>query len=279
MKLTPLIADVWKMDGGVAFGVVPKTIWHKIYAADENNMLNIVNRCLLIETGKQKILIDAGMGRKQNEKYYNHRGVNPDVTLKKSLAEIACDPADVTDVFFTHLHDDHVGGATETCPDGTVIPVFSNATFWCSKAQWEWAIHPNMREGASYFSDNLQPLLDSGRLKFFEAEGELFPGVTVRIYNGHTMGQAIPFIETTTGTVVYMGDFVATAANLPVPYIPAVDIQPLISMKEKYDFLKEAVEKNYTLFFEHDYFNECCLVVETPKGYAAGRKFKLNDQV
>lgn len=275
MKLIPIIADVWKMDGGVAFGVVPKSIWQKIYPADENNMLDIVNRCLLIDFGEQRILIDAGMGRKQSEKYYHHRGVNPHVTLEKALAAAGYSHQDITDVLLTHLHDDHVGGVTVYNSSGKAEPLFPNATFWCSKTQWEWAIHPNKREGASYFPDNLLPLLNSGRLKFIESEGEFLTGINIRMINGHTIGHILPLIGTRNGTIVYMGDFIATAANIPIPYIPAVDIQPLVSMDEKSRFLEEAIQKKYILFFEHDYFNECCTVIETPKGFSAGDKFRL----
>ena len=275
MKLIPIIADVWKMDGGVAFGVVPKSIWQKIYPADENNMLDIVNRCLLIDFGEQRILIDAGMGRKQSNKYYQHRGVNPHVTLEKALAAAGYSHQDITDVLLTHLHDDHVGGVTVYNSSGKAEPLFPNATFWCSKTQWEWAIHPNKREGASYFPDNLLPLLNSGRLKFIESEGEFLTGINIRTINGHTMGHILPLIGTRNGTIVYMGDFIATAANIPIPYIPAVDIQPLVSMDEKSRFLEEAIQKKYILFFEHDYFNECCTVIETPKGFSAGDKFRL----
>ena len=275
MKLIPIIADVWKMDGGVAFGVVPKSIWQKIYPADENNMLDIVNRCLLIDFGEQRILIDAGMGRKQSNKYYQHRGVNPHVTLEKALAAAGYSHQDITDVLLTHLHDDHVGGVTVYNSSGKAEPLFPNATFWCSKTQWEWAIHPNKREGASYFPDNLLPLLNSGRLKFIESEGEFLTGINIRMINGHTIGHILPLIGTRNGTIVYMGDFIATAANIPIPYIPVVDIQPLVSMDEKSRFLEEAIQKKYILFFEHDYFNECCTVIETPKGFSAGDKFRL----
>jgi glyoxylase-like metal-dependent hydrolase (beta-lactamase superfamily II) len=277
MKLIPVIADVWKMDGGTAFGVVPKSVWRKIYPADENNMLDIVNRCLLIDSGDRRILIDVGMGRKQSEKYYLHRDVNQDVTLEKSLAEAGYTPSDITDVLLTHLHDDHVGGAVVTDQSGNLKPLFPNATFWCSKMQWEWAIHPNMREGASYFPDNLLPLQNSGKLRFIDSEGEFIKGIRLRIYNGHTLGQIIPFIDINRETIVYMGDFISTAANIPVPYVPSFDVQPLISMEEKISFLEEAILKKYVLFFEHDYYNECCTVIETPKGFVAGNKFKIED--
>ena len=276
MKLIPVIADVWKMDGGVAFGVVPKSIWQKIYPADENNMLSIVDRCLLIDTGERRILTDTGMGRKRDEKYYKYRFVDHNVTLEKSLAEAGYNTSDITDVLLTHLHDDHVGGAVKAIGTDLVL-TFAEATHWCSISQWEWAVHPNVREAASYFPDNLWPLHDSGRLRFIESEGEFIPGIDLRIYNGHTQGQIIPFIKTPYGTVVYMGDFIATAANIPIPYVPSVDIQPLVSMTEKAEFLEEAVSNNYCLFFEHDLYTECCSVARSPRGFTAGKRFSLKE--
>lgn len=275
MKLIPVVADVWKMDGGVSFGVVPKSIWQKICPSDENNMIDAVDRCLLLDTGDRRILIDTGMGRKRNEKYYRHRYVNPEITLEISLAEQGYAPGDITDILFTHLHDDHVGGATVHDNSGNAVPAFPNATFRCSAAQWEWAIHPNRREAATYHPDNLWPLYDSGRLRFIESEGEFIPGVTLKIFNGHTVGQIIPFIETGNRTVVFMGDFIPTAANIPLVYIPAVDIQPLVSMAEKEAFLGEAVTNNFALFLEHDFHNECCTVSETEKGFVSGQCFRF----
>ncbi len=276
MKLYPVIADLWKMDGGVAFGVVPKSIWNRNNMADENNMIPIVTRCLLVQTEDRLILIDAGMGHKRDEKYYNVRFREPATTLERLLAAHNFSLNDITDVLFTHFHDDHVGGATLRKQDCTVVPAFPNAAFWCSQSQWEWAIHPNKREGASYFKDNLLPLQDSGRLRFLENGSKLFQGICTRIYNGHTMGQVIPFIQYAEHTIVYMGDFIPTAFNIPMPFIPSVDIQPLVSIVEKAAFLEEAVKKNYILLFEHDYFNECCTVKQTEKGINTDRIFTLD---
>jgi len=265
MKLYPLIADLWKMDGGVAFGVVPKSIWNKNGMADENNLIPIVTRCLLVKQDEKLILIDAGMGNKRDERYYQVRHRDPEVTLEKALYEAGFEADQITDVLFTHLHDDHVGGATSKDSAGNPVLVFPNATYYCSRNQWEWANNPNKREAASYFPDNLLPLINSNRLRFIEKDGELFPGIQVRIYNGHTMGQVIPFIMYLGKTVVFTGDFIPTAFNIRLPYVPAVDIQPLVSMDEKGQFLKEAVQGNYHLVFEHDYYQECCTLKQTEK--------------
>ena len=275
MELYPIIADLWKMDGGVSFGVVPKSIWNKNAMADENNMIPIVTRCLLVMTGSRLILIDAGMGDKQDEKYYRLRSRESSVTLIRSLNNAGFKADEITDVFFTHLHDDHVGGATYRNENGNIGHVFSNATYYCSKSQWEWAIHPNKREGASYFRENLLPLQESNRLVLIDEECEMFPGIRVKLFNGHTMGQLIPFIDCNGHTIVFLGDFIPTTFNIPLPYVPAVDIQPLVTMEEKSAFLKEAVEKKYMLVFEHDYFCECCTVKQNEKLVAVDSMFSL----
>jgi glyoxylase-like metal-dependent hydrolase (beta-lactamase superfamily II) len=275
-KLYTVIADHWRMDGGVAFGVVPKSIWNRNNMADENNMMPIVTRCLLIRTEDRLILVDTGMGNKRDEKYYKVRFRDPDVTIEKSLKVLGFDPSDITDILFTHLHDDHVGAAITVNESGQLTPFFPNAAYHCSKAQWDWAIQPNKREGASYFKDNLLPLMESGKLNFIMDDQEWLPGIELRIYNGHTMGQVIPIIHYRDKTIVFSGDFIPTSFNLPLPFVPAVDIQPLLTMEEKTSFLSEAVLSDYILLFEHDYFNECCTVRQSEKGIVMDRAFSFD---
>jgi glyoxylase-like metal-dependent hydrolase (beta-lactamase superfamily II) len=277
MNLFPLIADNWKMDGGVAFGVVPRAIWSRFHKPDENNMIDITTRCLLIIQGKRKILIDVGLGDKRNEKYYTVRYRKPGISILNSLEQSGFNTDDITDVLFTHLHDDHVGAATSYNNNGISECVFKNAQYWVSKSQWNWAMHPNKREGAAFFKDNLLPLQDSGRLHLLEEGMQPFEQIILRIYNGHTRGQIIPFIHTANQTIVYMGDFIPTQTNIPIPFVPSVDIEPLISLEEKEEFLNEAVEKKYILFFEHDAINECCTVKLSEKGVIADRSFKLEE--
>lgn len=276
MELIPLIADNWKMDGGVAFGVVPKSLWSRKHEADSNNMITITTRCLLIIEDERRILIDTGLGDKRNEKYYAVRYREPGISIVNSLQEAGFSTEDITDVLFTHLHDDHVGAATLANEDGSIECVFSNARYWVSKAHWEWAINPNKREGAAFFKDNLIPLQDSGRLHLLEDGEQPFGKITLKMYNGHTRGQIIPFIHTKTRTVVYMGDFIPTQSNIPIPFIPSVDIEPLISLSEKEIFLNEALDNQYILFFEHDADNECCTVVNSEKGIVPDKSFRIN---
>lgn len=277
MKLIPLIADNWRMDGGVAFGVVPKSIWSRTHQPDENNAIAITTRCLLVIMGERKILIDVGLGDKRSEKYYAVRFREPGVSILNSLEQAGLNASDITDVLFTHLHDDHVGAATRVQENGIPECVFNNAQYWVSEAQWDWAMNPNKRETAAFFKDNLEPLLKSGRLNLLNEGMQPFDRITLKIYNGHTRGQIIPYIHTPKHTIVYMGDFIPTQSNIPIPFIPSVDIEPLVTLTEKELFLNEAAEKQYVLFFEHDAENECCTVKQTEKGVIADRSFKLQE--
>jgi glyoxylase-like metal-dependent hydrolase (beta-lactamase superfamily II) len=278
-QLIPLMADLWKMDGGVAFGVVPKSIWNRNNMADENNMIPLVTRCLLIKTTERMILIDTGMGNKRDEKYYQLRHRHPEVNLLKSLNHVGIHPEEITDIIFTHLHDDHVGGATLQGGSDKMNHLFPNATYYCSASQWEWAMNPNKREGASYFPDNLHPLKQSDKLILIQEEMEFFPGIHLKIYNGHTAGQLIPFISFKGKTIIFSGDFIPTAFNVPLAFVPAVDIQPLITMKEKAVFLEEAADQGFVLLFEHDYYNECCTLKKTEKGVAINNCFTLAELI
>jgi glyoxylase-like metal-dependent hydrolase (beta-lactamase superfamily II) len=277
MKLFPVIADNWKMDGGVAFGVVPKSIWARKNDVDENNMIRITTRCLLIVHHERRILVDVGLGDKRSEKYYAVRFREAGINILNSLSEIGFSAHDITDVLFTHLHDDHVGAATQLDENGNLVCVFENAQYWVSQAQWDWALNPNKREVAAYFNDNFEPFLASGRLHLLEDGEQPFELITLKIYNGHTRGQIVPFIHTPNQTIVYMGDFIPTQFNITLPYIPSVDIEPLVTLTEKEEFLNEAIQKQYILFFEHDATIECCTVTLSDKGAVADRSFKLND--
>jgi glyoxylase-like metal-dependent hydrolase (beta-lactamase superfamily II) len=277
MKLYPIIADNFKLDGGACFGVVPKSLWSRFVEADENNMIKITNRCLLVDTGSRVILIDTGLGRKQSQDFFDYFYLFGDDTLKKSIEKAGYSLDKVTDVILTHLHFDHVGGAVQWAEDGkTPEPVFKNATYYCSKAQYDAALNPNAREKASFFKENFVPLYESGQLKFIDENGNFCPGIDIKIKNGHTQGQIIVLIDYKGKKVAYMGDFIAAVLNIPLPYVPAYDVLPLLSMKEKEEFLKRAADNDYVLFFEHDFDNECCNLKHTPKGVRHNEMFKLN---
>ncbi len=277
MKLYTVLAENWKMDGGVAFGVVPKSIWKDLAEPDENNLVKITSRCLLVEVGERLILFDTGMGRKQNEKYYGYRYLFGNENLEHAFNQPGYKFTDVTDVIFTHLHDDHCGGALKYSKDGHPEPVFQNAMHYCSESQWEWAINPNKREIGSFFKENFLPLFESGKLKFIREGGEFLPGINLRIFNGHTRGMLVPLISFNKRTFVFVADFIPSSAHIPIPFVASVDIEPLVALKEKEQFLTEAATHGYYLIFEHDYDVECCSVVHTDRGVRIDKKYRLKD--
>jgi len=276
MKLIPIIADSWRMDGGVAFGVIPKSLWQRYYPVDENNTIPIVSRCLLIDDGERRILIDTGMGRKQDKRYYSFKYLSEEFDLVSSLASAGYEPSDITDVLFTHLHDDHVGGAVYRDADGRLMLQFPCARHWVSSAQWKWALNPNKREGASYLPENLQPLKDI--IILIDEPGDFTDEIRLAFHSGHTMGQIVPTIQKNDATIVYCGDFIPSAAHIHVPFIASVDIQPLLAMEEKEVFLEMAQELGYVLFFEHDAVNEAGRVELTEKGYRLADPLVIGDR-
>lgn len=278
MKLVNIIPENFKMDGGACFGVVPKSIWSKHVPSDENNMVKISSRCLLIDTGDRRILVDTGIGNKQSEKYFGYFYPFDRIGLEKALEVEGYHAAEITDVILTHLHFDHVGGAVKWAADGiTPEVVFPNATYYLSRAQWDTANEPNPREKASFFPENYMPLFEQGRLEFIYEDTNFCKGVDLEIKYGHTLGQIIPLVEYKGRIIVFAADFIASVFNIPMAYVPCFDIDPATTMKEKQDFYNRAVRDRYVLLFEHDYYNECCTLEETPKGVKAGEIFKLAD--
>jgi len=276
IKLTSIHAGNFHCDGGALFGVIPKILWRKEYSANANNFAQLTLRCLLVEQGDQKILIETGIGNHYPDKYLQNNGVSSVADLEKSLKEKACLLEEITDVFFTHLHWDHCTGAVKN-KDGKFQLTFPNAQMWCSKRQWEHAKVSNIREKAAFHTDVLQFMYNSGQLNFIEDEGEIFPNFEVRFFDGHTPGQMIPLIHTHKNTFVYTSDLIPTTANIPLLWIAAYDLDPVKVMEEKEKFLKELAEKNYILFFEHDYYTECASVRESEKGVVLNTTFNLSD--
>ncbi len=278
MKLHSINTGTFKLDGGAMFGVVPKTLWNKVYPADENNLCTWALRCLLLETDNRRVLIDCGIGNKQSEKFLGHYDIVGNDGFEKSLAHTKISADEITDVILTHLHFDHCGGAVKYNEEKTAfIPTFKNATYWIGKQHWDLANNPNPREKASFLKENFIPLLDAGKINFIENESDLFENVSVKIFNGHTVGQVIPFVKFNGKTIVYMADLIPTSAHLPLPWVISYDTKPLISLSEKEEFLNEAADNNYILFFEHDNYNECCTVKKTEKGVRVDKVGNLND--
>ena len=278
MKLHTIDTGLFKLDGGAMFGVVPKTIWQKLVPPDENNLCTWAMRCLLIEDGNRLILIDNGIGDKQDEKFMGHYHLHGDDSLDKSLKKSGFHRSDITDVFLTHLHFDHCGGSI--IREGEKLkPAFENATYWSNDKHWEWAVHPNDREKASFLKENILPIQESGQLKFIETEdGVAFTEhMKVRFAYGHTDAMMLPQIEYKGRTIVYMADLLPASAHIPLPYVMAYDMFPLQTLKEKKAFLEEALTGDYILYFEHDALNECCTLQQTEKGIRVSETFKLGE--
>jgi len=278
MKLVKIVPENFKMDGGACFGVVPKAIWSKLVPDEENNLVKVASRCLLVDTNQRVILVDTGIGNKQSEKYLSHFNIFDNVGLEGAISKSGYKNTDITDVILTHLHFDHVGGALKWDGDSKIpIPVFPNAAYYCSKAQWDTAQRPNPREKASFHPENFNSLFENGRLEFINENTTFCKNVELEIKNGHTLGQIIPIISYKGRKVAFMADFIPTVYNIPLAYITSFDIYPLKAMEEKEHFLQRAVDEEYILFFEHDYYNECCTLVKTPKGVARGEVFSLDN--
>src|SRR5580765_8147187 len=269
MKLYTINTGYFKLDGGAMFGVVPKSIWNSINPADEKNMCSWALRCLLIEDGNRLILVDNGMGNKQAAKFFSYYYLHGDDSLDKSLAKYGFHRDDITDVFLTHLHFDHCGGSIIRDGD-KLVPAFKNATYWSNERHWETATTPNEREKASFLKENISPIKESGRLIFIQAaeqpQTKFSEGISIRLVNGHTEAMMLPQINYNEKTIVFMADLLPSQGHIPVPYIMAYDMQPLLSLQEKRSFLKEAVESDYILFFEHDKDHECCTLQHTERG-------------
>ncbi len=277
MQIFNIEAGSFKLDGGAMFGVVPKSIWNKIYPADDNNMINISLRCLLIVDGDRKILIDSGLGNKYGEKFLQHYYPDNYTSLEKSLSAVGLSTDDITDNILTHLHFDHCGGSVRYDENKKLVPAFKNARYWISSQQWESANNPNIREKASYFDFNYMPLYENNRINFVDKEEEILPNIYAKLFYGHTKGQLIPVIKTEKHTIVYMADLIPFTTHLHLPFIMSYDINPILSIKENNELLEEAVKNKYVLFFEHDYYNECCTVIKTERGFRAEKTFKLKD--
>jgi len=278
MELYPIPTGHFKLDGGAMFGVVPKSLWNKVYPSDENNMIDMVMRCLLVVDGDRRILINNGIGDKQSEKFFSHYYLSGDESLSGSLRAAGFGPEDITDMFLTHLHFDHCGGSVKRKKEGDGYELtFPNATYHISSAQWNWAINTNKRESASFLKENIMPIQESGRLQLFSEGDKLFDNFEIRLFNGHTDGQAIPFINYKGRKVVFTSDMLPTKAHVPLPWIMSYDTRPLITLEEKEKFLSEAANENYVLFLEHDAYTECFSVRETEKGIVAGDSYRLED--
>lgn len=279
MKLFTIDTGLFKLDGGAMHGVVPKSMWQKQNPADDNNMCTWAMRCLLVDTGSSRILIDCGIGDKQDQKFLSHYYLHGDDTLVSSLARHGYQCSDITDLFLTHLHFDHCGGAIRRESDGSLVPVFENAVYWSDRLHWKAARKPNDREKASFLTENIQPMQDCGKLEFVEAHdgGEWKDGIRVRYMQGHTESMMLPMIPYQNRLIVYCADLIPSAAHVSLPWVMAYDMKPLETLSEKREILEAAAAHNWILFFEHDPLIECATVQMTEKGVRVKETFRLAD--
>jgi glyoxylase-like metal-dependent hydrolase (beta-lactamase superfamily II) len=286
MNLYSIETELFKLDGGAMFGVVPKVIWNEINPADEKNLCTWAMRCLLIEDDEKLILIDNGIGNKQDERFLRHYYLHGDNTLDKSLAKHGFHRDDITDVFLTHLHFDHCGGSINREGDN-LVPAFKNAIYWSNEVHWQWATNPNEREKASFLKENILPIQESGQLQFIQTMEEasknkmlstaFTENISIRFVSGHTQSMMLPQINFKDKTIVYMADLLPSAGHIPLPYVMAYDMFPLTTLNEKRMFLNEALDNNYILFFEHDPKIECCDLKMTERGIRMGNSFSLKE--
>ena len=276
MRLYTIDTGFFKLDGGGMFGAVPKVIWSRTNPSDDNNLCTWAMRSLLIEDGDRLILIDNGIGDKQDDKFLSHYYLHGDVDLNSSLKKYGFHADDITDVFLTHLHFDHCGGSVKWNEDKTSFEmVFKNARYWSNMDHWNWATVPNNREKASFLRENIIPIQESGQLNFVEKKDNIFSNFNVLFVNGHTESQMIPHIKYKNKTIVFVADLLPSIGHIPLPYIMGYDTRPLITLTEKEKFLKEAANQEYILFLQHDHYNECCTVEHTERGVRLKDAFKL----
>ena len=274
VKISSVHAGLFKLDGGAMFGVVPKKLWKRLMPSDENSMCTWAMRCLLLETGQSKILVDTGMGTKQGEKFRSHFEPHGDMDLMSSLESVSIQPEEITDVFLTHLHFDHCGGAVMKDDDGQLLPTFPNATYWTNESHYNWALEPNARERASFLKENFVPLLDHGKLRFLDSpkhslewlESPWSENILFSKVNGHTEAMMPLKIKSEGKTYIYPADLLPSHAHVGMPYVMAYDIRPLTTLEEKKKFYSQAEEENYHIIFEHDATHEGCTLKKDDRG-------------
>jgi len=278
MQIYSIHTGNFKLDGGAMFGVVPKSIWSRTNPADENNLCTWAMRCLLVSEGNRLVLIDTGIGDKQDARFFSHYYLHGDASLEKSLRQLGVHPTDITDVFLTHLHFDHCGGSVKYGSHGQYELTFPRAQYWTNQDHWNWATVPNPREKASFLEENILPLQEHGVLKYLDlATKSLFPEFDFLTMDGHTDKQMLPKMQYKGHTLVFMADLLPSVGHIPLPYVMGYDTRPLLTLQEKQQFLEEAAENQYVLFLEHDSVNECCTVKMTEKGVRVDQTFRLDE--
>ncbi len=284
MIISALNTGNFKLDGGAMFGVVPKSIWNKTNPADENNLCNWAMRSLLIEENNRLILIDTGIGDKQDPKFLSHYHITDNAPLEKKLNAFGYTTNDISDVILTHLHFDHCGGAVQKTKNDSIFePTFKNASYWSNENHWKWATEPNKREKASFLSENILPIKESGQLNHLKRDNNscsfISDSINLLFMDGHTESMMLPKVQYKNKTIVFMADLLPSVGHIPLPYIMGYDTRPLLTLDEKEKFLIEACNNEYILFFQHDFINECCTLQQTDRGIRVKDVFKLEELV
>jgi glyoxylase-like metal-dependent hydrolase (beta-lactamase superfamily II) len=278
MELFTVDTGFFKLDGGAMFGVVPKTIWSRTNPSDENNLCPWAMRCLLVSDGNRLVLIDNGIGDKQDARFFSHYYLHGEATLAKSLQQLGVHPTDITDVFLTHLHFDHCGGSVKYGSHGQYELTFPRATYWTNEDHWNWATVPNPREKASFLEENILPLQEHGVLNYLDlGTKSFFLGFDFLTMDGHTDKQMLPKMQYKGHTLVFMADLLPSVGHIPLPYVMGYDTRPLLTLQEKQEFLEIAARDQYVLFLEHDSVHECCTVKMTEKGVRVDQTFRLDE--
>jgi glyoxylase-like metal-dependent hydrolase (beta-lactamase superfamily II) len=278
MQIHSISAGLFKLDGGAMFGVVPKSMWKKLNPPDENNMCTWAMRCMLIEEGKRLILIDTGMGNKQDDKFKSHFYPHGDDTLLSSIQKKGYTPEDITDVILSHLHFDHCGGAIYKDSRGNLMNQFPNAKYWSHSSHWEWALKPNDREKASFLKENIMPIQETGNLHFIDKSSFGLDSFSFDLANGHTEAMIIPKINYKGNTIVFAADLMPSSFHIPMPYVMSYDIRPLDTLREKEILLKNASENSHFIFFEHDPIHELSTVKYNEQGrIVLDKLLKINE--
>ncbi|WP_234733038.1 MBL fold metallo-hydrolase [Tellurirhabdus bombi] len=276
MKLSIIETGFFKLDGGAMFGVVPKALWNNQNPADSQNRCTWAMRCLLVELQNRLILVDTGIGNKQDAKFFGHYDLHGDASLIGSIQKAGYSEKEISDVLLTHLHFDHVGGAVRREGEA-LLPTFDNATYWTQAAHWQWAIEPNPREKASFLKENILPLQESGQLRFLDNENLSEGEIELIQVDGHTEKMVLPKFSLGGQTLVYAADLIPSAAHVPLPWIMSYDVRPLLTMAEKETLLRQAAVENWILIFEHDPLIEAATVESTEKGIRIKQKGRLAD--
>ncbi|AHJ98018.1 MBL fold metallo-hydrolase [Hymenobacter swuensis] len=281
MTVHTLDTGLFKLDGGAMFGVVPKSMWQKLVPADDNNMCTWALRCLLVEDGNRLLLVDTGIGSKQDDKFRGHFYLHGDDTLENSLQQRGFTSSDITDVFLTHLHFDHCGGAVVRTPDDKLQLAFPNAMYWSNQAHWDWAVTPNPREKASFLKENILPIQESGQLQFLSSSAGVPTALSsireIMYVDGHTEKMMLPVLSYKGRTLAFVADLIPSAAHVPLPYVMGYDVRPLMTMQEKEHLLQRAAAENWVLVLEHDAQHECITVQHTERGIRVAESFRLAD--